>query len=158
MFYIYLPILALVVRLQLFFDSLLLHEVVPVELGLVEAAHLLLLPRDDVHDARDATRPLAHPSAAGGAGRGGCVAVRLLLLLEEFLGFLGILVPLLSDPAKKSNLGQKLKSFDSRIESENGKIPTSDEMRQKTLTCSLSVQVYSLLHHQSRQTQTRGSG
>ena len=49
-------------RLQLFFDALLLDEVVPVELGLIEAAHLLLLPRDDVHDARDAARPLARPT------------------------------------------------------------------------------------------------
>ena len=89
-------------RLQLLLDALLLHEAVPVELGLVEAAHLLLLPRDDVHDARDAARPLARPDAAGGAGRGGRVGVRLLLVLEEFLGLLGILIHLLCDSAKKS--------------------------------------------------------
>ena len=32
-----LPVLALVVRLQLLLDALLLHELVPIQLGLVEA-------------------------------------------------------------------------------------------------------------------------
>ena len=86
-------------RLQLLLDALLLHEAVPVELGLVEAAHLLLLPGDGAHDARDAARTLGGPDARrGGRVR---VGVGLFLVLEELLGLFGILVHFFCNPGKK---------------------------------------------------------
>ena len=82
-------------RLQLLLDALLLHEAVPVELGLVEAPHLLLLPRDDVHDARDSARTLARPDDARRGG--GSVGFGLLLVLEKLFGLFGVLVDFFCD-------------------------------------------------------------
>ena len=65
--------------------------------------------------------------------------MRLLLVLEEFLGLLGILVHLLSDPGKKSNLGQKLKSFDSIIDRLQ---TTRKKVWSKKLTVHLSTNLF----------------
>ena len=75
-------------RLELLLDSLLRDELVPVELGLVEAAHLGLLAGDHVHDGGEAAGTL---DAAGRRRR------RVLLGLEELLGLAGVLVYLLRD-------------------------------------------------------------
>lgn len=48
---LFLPVLALVEGAQLFLDALFLDKLVPVQLGLVQAAHLGLLSTNRAHDA-----------------------------------------------------------------------------------------------------------